>query len=175
VTAQADVRVMVAGIGNIFLGDDGFGVEVARRLGAQPMPVGVVVADVGVRALHLAFALLDRPDLLLAIDATSRGQPPGTLYLIEPSSDQDGTASFAEGTVAAAHGMSLRGMLAAVRDLGGQVPPTLLVGCEPAFVGEQPGLSPAVAAAVPRAVEMARQVIDRQLQKAASHAAREVA
>lgn len=77
-------RTLVAGVGNIFLGDDGFGVEVARRLAAEPLPEQVEVADIGVRGVHLAYQLLDGYDTLVLVDATTRGGAPGTLYLIEP-------------------------------------------------------------------------------------------
>ena len=68
------VRILIAGLGNAFLGDGGFGVEVARRLAREPLPDGVTVSDVGIRSLHLAYAMLDRPDLLLVIDAVRRGR-----------------------------------------------------------------------------------------------------
>jgi hydrogenase maturation protease len=160
-------RVLVAGIGNVFLGDDAFGVEVARRLVEQGVPGGVEVLDVGIRALHLAFALLDRPELLLIVDAVGRGGTPGTLYLIEPKLDAAATE------VPDAHGMNLETVLAAVRSLGGDLPPTLLVGCEPAFVGEHMGLSPTVEGAVPLAVKMVMSVVERELGKAAVGAAEE--
>jgi hydrogenase maturation protease len=158
-------RVLVAGIGNVFLGDDGFGVEVASRLVARPLAPGVVVADVGVRALHLAFDLLDKPAALLIVDAVDRGDPPGTLSLIEPRVD-DTTAGVAD-----AHGMNLATVLGALRALGGEVPPLLLVGCQPAFVGEHMGLSPVVARAVPDAVALVERTLTRLLAKRNSTAA----
>jgi hydrogenase maturation protease len=155
-------RVLVAGIGNVFLGDDGFGVEVARRLAAEPLPDGVEVADVGIRALHLAFALLDGPELLLVVDAVSRGDPPGTLTLVEPRLDgaaAGGGDGAGPDAVPDAHGMSLATVAAAVRALGGELPRTLLVGCEPAFVGERMGLGPEVEGALPGAVAMVKRAI----------------
>jgi hydrogenase maturation protease len=157
-------RVLVAGIGNVFLGDDGFGVEVARRLAARPQPEGVAVADIGIRALHLAYALLDRPGLLVVIDAVQRGEPPGTLCLIDPE-----LASIPAG-IPDAHSMNLQTVLAALRNLGGEPPPIRIVGCEPAFIGEEMGLSPLVARAVPRALQMVRAAIARELANAASAA-----
>src|SRR4029450_12420487 len=77
-------RVLVAGVGNIFLGDDGFGVEVARRLAAEELPEDVRVADFGIRGVHLAPELLDGYDPAILVDATPRGGPPGTVYVIEP-------------------------------------------------------------------------------------------
>jgi hydrogenase maturation protease len=150
-------RVLVAGIGNIFFGDDGFGVEVARRLVQDTQPAGVTVVDVGIRALHLAYTLLDRPDLLLVIDAVSRGQPAGTLFLIEPADDDPDAA------LAGAHGMTLGSVLATVRGLGGEPPRVLLVGCEPEFLGERLGLSDVVEAAIPGAMELVRDTIMREV------------
>jgi hydrogenase maturation protease len=146
-------RVLVAGIGNVFLGDDGFGVEVARRLGGEALPAGVEVADYGVRALHLAYALLDGPERLIVVDAVSRGERPGTLYLIQPALEA------AADEVPDAHGMSLRVVASLVRGLGGALPPVRLVGCEPAFVGERMGLSPVVEDALPRALAMVRRAM----------------
>src|SRR5262249_52812579 len=147
-------RVVVAGIGNIFLGDDGFGVAVAAKLTDRPLPVGVVVADVGVRALHLAFDLLDTPAALLVIDAVDRGEPPGTLSLIEPGLAEEIVAGVAD-----AHAMNLPSVIAALRGLGGRVPPVLVVGCQPEFIGERMGLSPVVQAAVPGAVELVERTV----------------
>jgi hydrogenase maturation protease len=152
-------KVLIAGIGNIFLGDDGFGVEVASRLMTRRLPDGIEVADIGVRALHLAFALLDPPDLLLVVDAVDRGEPPGTLFVIEPRLDGDTPAT------ADAHSMSLQTVIASLRGLGGEVPPILLVGCQPEFVGERMGLSPAVQEAVAGAVAL----VERTITKAIRH------
>lgn len=148
-------RVLVAGIGNVFLGDDGFGVEVARQLMREPALPGVAIADVGIRALHLAYELLEPPDLLLIVDAVSRGEPPGTVYLI----DVDADAGAAESGLGDAHGITVSAVLATLRALGGTPPRTRLVGCEPAFIGEAMELSPAVAASVPRAVAMVKRAI----------------
>src|SRR5262245_45408207 len=155
-----NTRVLVAGIGNVFLGDDGFGVEVAWKLAGRPRPEGVVVADIGVRALHLAFQLMDRPAALLVVDAVDRGEPPGSLFVIEP---QVAPGDAAAG-VADAHSMSLATVLTAVRGLGGDLPPLLLIGCQPEFVGERMGLSPIVQRAVPRAVELVERTITRLLE-----------
>jgi hydrogenase maturation protease len=161
------MRVLVAGIGNVFLGDDGFGVEVARRLMREPVPPSVTVVDVGIRALHLAYELLDPPELLLIVDAVSRGQPPGTLYLIdvdaagEPDIDADAEvdACIVRGMLGNAHGITVSSVLATLRALGGTPPRTRLVGCEPAFVGAAMELSPVVAASVPRALTMVREAM----------------
>ncbi|HEY7371603.1 MAG TPA: hydrogenase maturation protease [Polyangia bacterium] len=156
-------RVVVAGIGNVFLGDDGFGVEVAGRLADRPLPDGVVVLDIGVRALHLAFELLDRPGLLLVVDAVDRGERPGTVTLIEPALDGD-AGGAAEAEIADAHSMNLTTVLTAVRNLGAQMPPVLLVGCQPEFIGERMGLSPTVEGAVPRAVALVEATITRLIE-----------
>ena len=76
-------RVLVAGVGNIFLGDDAFGVEVVRELARRPLPDGVRVVDFGIRGLDLTYALLDGYEAVILVDATPRGGPPGTLYVLE--------------------------------------------------------------------------------------------
>jgi hydrogenase maturation protease len=148
--------VLVAGIGNVFRGDDGFGVEVARQLAAQPPIEGVSVVDFGIRALHLSYALLDPPQLLLVVDACSRGQAPGTLFVLEPS---DVLAS--ETAIPDAHSMTLDTVLRSLRALGGAQPPLRIIACEPACLDERMGLSEPVERAVPRAVELVRQEIAR--------------
>jgi len=160
-------RILVAGIGNIFFGDDGFGVEVARRMACEPLPEGVKVADFGIRALHLAFALLDQPGLLLVVDAVQRGGPPGTIYVVRP--DPAAGAS----PIPDAHAMNLETVIAAVRSLGEEPPPILLVGCEPAFVGEQMRLTAAVERAIPHATALIWRIIAEELGKAAVGAAKE--
>ena len=149
--------VLVAGIGNIFLGDDGFGVEVARRLAVEPQFDSVTVMDVGIRSLHLVYELLEPPRLLLVVDAVRRGQRPGTIFLIEP------TIEDMPETTTDAHGMNLETVLSAVKSLGAEAPRVLLVGCEPEFTGERLGLSAAVEDAIPRALDMVRRVIAREL------------
>jgi hydrogenase maturation protease len=151
-------EVLVAGIGNVFLGDDGFGVEVARQLAAGPPIDGASVVDFGIRALHLSYALLDPPKLLLVIDACSRGEAPGTLFVLEPRD-----LPAVEG-IADAHSMTLDTVLRSLRSLGGATPPLRIVACEPACVDEGMGLSDAVARAVPQAVELVRREIARARQ-----------
>ena len=143
--------ILIAGIGNVFFGDDAFGVAVAQRLAGAPPP-GTRVEDYGIRAIHLAFALLDAPDLCIIADCTARGGPPGTLYVIEPDLET-------QGGVADAHGMNLPVVFAAVRELGGQMPRTLIVGCEPADLEPGIGLSAAVESAVPLAIDMIRDLL----------------
>jgi hydrogenase maturation protease len=144
-------RVLVAGVGNVFRGDDAFGVEVVRRLAARPLPAGVRVADFGTRGHDLAYAILDGYDAVVLADAAARGGAPGTLYTLEP----DANAPDAPGP-AGTHGVDLPAVFGLVRAMGGTLPRLVLVGCEPADLGTDEdgamGLSPAVAAAVDRAV-----------------------
>jgi hydrogenase maturation protease len=143
-------RVLVAGLGNVFLGDDAFGVEVVRSLRGSA-PEWAVVIDFGTRARDLAFALQDGYDGVVLVDATQRGGPPGTLYVLDP------TGAGAPDTPAAGHDLTPAGVLALARQLG-QCPPARVVGCEPAALEPAEGLSPAVAAAVGPATALACRV-----------------
>ncbi len=159
------MTVLVAGVGNVFLGDDGFGVEVARRLLSEPLPPRVEVADFGIRGIHLAYRLLEPVSLLVVADAIRRGNAPGTLYVVAPEVDA------LEAGAADAHGFDLPAVLGAVRSLGGALPPVRIVGCEPADLGEGMGLSPAVEAAVGPAARLVREVVERAMAGAAASAA----
>ncbi|MFE0464428.1 hydrogenase maturation protease [Kitasatospora sp. NPDC058965] len=145
-------RVLVAGIGNIFLGDDGFGVEAVQRLARVPLPPGVETVDTGVRGVHLAYQLLDGYDTVILLDATRRGAPPGTVHVID-ASQQPAEA----GPVAVdGHRMTPDAVLALLDTLsagtGGRRPDRILVvGCEPACLDEGIGLSAPVAAALDEA------------------------
>ncbi len=161
------MSVLVAGVGNVFFGDDGFGVAVARRLSEEPLPPGVEVEDFGIRGIHLAYRLLDAPSLLVIADVVRRGDAPGTLYVLEPD-----VAALAPGA-ADAHRLELPAVFAAVRALGGELPAVRIVGCEPAILGEGMGLSAEVAAAVDPAARLVREVIAREGREAAAVAARE--
>jgi hydrogenase maturation protease len=145
-------RVLVAGVGNIFLGDDGFGVEVARRLADEQLPEGVEVADFGIRGVHLAYQLLDGYDLAILVDASARGGEPGSLYVIEPTPG-DGDVLL-DG-----HGMQPAAVLGLLQALGGPVGRVLVVGCEPAQVQERIGLSEPVGRAVGEAVRVVRELV----------------
>jgi len=125
--ALATRRILVAGIGNVFLGDDGFGVALADRLARRELPAGVEVVDYGIRGMDLAYALHDGWDTVLLLDATSRGRAPGTLYVIEPD-----LADLAPGVDA--HGMDPLSVLGLAQALGGALPRVLVVGCEPQTV-----------------------------------------
>jgi hydrogenase maturation protease len=154
--------VLVAGIGNVFLGDDGFGVETVRALTRCELPGHVEVADIGVRGVHLAYQLLDGYDTLILVDATARGDAPGTLYVIEHDSPVTGQAQSAP---IDSHRMTPDAVLALLGTLcagTGAQPPrrTLVVGCEPACVEERIGLSPPVSAAVPEAVRLIGELIE---------------
>jgi hydrogenase maturation protease len=157
------VRAMVAGIGNVFLGDDGFGVAVAQRLAGREVPDGVRVADVGIRGLHLAYDLLDGCELLVLVDAVPLGAAPGTVAVIEV--DPDDAALPGQDPVGSldAHSMSPVSVLGTLRAMGGRVGRVLVVGCEPATLEEGIGLSPAVAAAVDRAAEVVVEVLATEL------------
>ncbi|GAA3264411.1 hydrogenase maturation protease [Streptomyces lavendulae] len=173
--------VLVAGIGNVFLGDDGFGVEAVRALAAHPLPGHVEAVDFGVRGVHLAYQLLDGYDTLVLVDATARGGAPGTLYLIDASTGEAGPLSPGPASPGAAvldgHHMSPDTVLALLGTLcagTGATPPrrTLVIGCEPACVEEGIGLSGPVAAAVPEAVRMLLDLLrEEEPQGAAENAA----
>ena len=149
--------VLVAGIGNLFLTDDGFGCEVARRLASQPLPEGVRVVDYGIRGMHLAYDLLDGYAALVVVDAMPGIGAPGDLSVVEVGPDDLGDGELD------AHGMAPVAVLASLGRLGGSLPPTYVVGCQPADVGEGIGLSPAVAAAVDPAVALVHEVVARTL------------
>jgi hydrogenase maturation protease len=154
-------RILVAGIGNIFLGDDGFGVEVVRRLAGRELPEGVEVVDFGIRGLDLAYALQEEYELVVFVDATPRGQEPGTVYLIEPEIEEDGEASLDT------HGMDPVKVIKLSRALGARPTRTLVVGCEPQVVvsGEDYDdmlmeLSEPVRAAVGEAVRLVESLVE---------------
>jgi hydrogenase maturation protease len=142
-------RVLVAGIGNVFRGDDGFGPEVARRLSGLPWPDGVRVVDYGIRGLHLAYDLLDPWDVLVMIDAIPDRGRVGTVAVLEI-----GAGHVGRGTQVDAHGMDPATVLATLAALGGRLPPrTLLIGCQVAETGDGMGLTPLVGAAVGEAAD----------------------
>jgi hydrogenase maturation protease len=156
-------RILIAGIGNIFLGDDAFGVAVVQRLGPQPASVRVV--DFGIRGLDLAFALEDGYDLVILVDALSRSGPPGTLYVIEP--DLSDLNVVDDVPMLEGHSIDPLTVLRLVKRRGCALPPIKIVGCEPAFFGtdDDPamGLSPAVEAAVEEAVKVIQHLVAESL------------
>jgi hydrogenase maturation protease len=156
----ASTRILVAGIGNIFMADDGFGVEVAKHLAGRELPQGVEVADFGIRGMDLMYALGEGYDAAIFVDAVPRGEAPGTLFVIEPELEDDGA-----GTALDAHGMDPVKVLSLARQLGEVPERVLVVGCEPKVrmsgdeedvVGE---LSEPVRAAVPGAVELVESLV----------------
>ena len=159
--------ILVAGIGNIFHSDDGFGSEVARLLlGGPPVPEGVKVVDFGIRGVHLAYELLDGYDVAILIDATSQGDEPGTIYVIEPDVDAIETENgLAEAGIVDAHGMDPASVLALLRSLGGGIERLLVVGCEPADVEDGMGLSEPVAGAIEEACRVVRDLIDQEISR----------
>jgi len=149
-------RMLVAGIGNLFLGDDGFGPEVVRRLAEQNvLPSEVRVVDYGIRGMHLAYDLLDPCDALVLVDALPAAGATGQVVVLEVSADDLGGGEFD------AHGMNPMAMLSGVQRLGGTLPATYVVGCRVAEVAEGIGLSAPVAAAVPEAVAAVRALVAR--------------
>jgi hydrogenase maturation protease len=149
-------RILVAGIGNIFLGDDAFGVEVARRLAGRRLPEGVRVVDFGIRGFDLAYALLGDDDAVILVDATPRGGPAGTLYVLEIEANGPGEPDPQERLIEP-HGMDPVKVLRLAATLGGpMVQRVLLVGCEPLPLGPDDdaamGLSEPVQGAVDEAV-----------------------
>jgi hydrogenase maturation protease len=157
--------VLVAGIGNIFLGDDGFGVEVVRRMAGRNLPAGVRVSDFGIRGFDLAYALQDGYETTILVDACPHGQAPGTLYVIEPDlkalDDPDAPQAMVE-----AHAMNPMSVLRMARAMNIELKNVLLVGCEPETLGGeegQMGLSAPVEAAVDDAVKLVDSLVNRIL------------
>ena len=156
-------RILVAGIGNIFLGDDAFGVEVARRLSQKKLPAGVRVTDFGIRGFDLAYALLDGYDTTILVDACPRGEAPGTLYVIEPELVNLGSPEEKASAVEA-HSMNPLNVLRLATSMGGPLKRVLLVGCEPETLGPeegQMGLSQTVEAAAADAVKVVESLIHK--------------
>jgi hydrogenase maturation protease len=152
--ASSRPHILIAGIGNIFLGDDGFGVEVVRRLAANSFPDDVRILDFGIRGLDLAYALQDDYETTILIDAYPHGQPPGTVSLIEPDLNN---LDKMEPAVVDAHAMNPLNMLRMAAAMNSKLRNLLLVGCEPATLGGEEGsmgLSAPVQLAVNTAVDL---------------------
>lgn len=152
-------KILVAGIGNIFLGDDGFGPEVIRHVPHRPTDPRVALVDYGIRGMHLAYDLLDGCEALVLIDAIPSQGSPGTVHVFEADHESLSTAAGLD-----AHAMDPGAVFASLNALGGTPPYTVVIGCEAANVDEGIGLSPAVAAAVPEAVRALEDVIARLLE-----------
>jgi hydrogenase maturation protease len=155
-------RVLVAGVGNIFLGDDGFGVEVANRLAICDLPEWVTVADYGISGMHLAYDLASDVRTAILVDAMPRGEPPGTVYVVEPDRQAAGTGSTTPAAFFDGHGMQPDVVLGMLDTLGASVSKVLIVGCEPASVDYGIGLSEPVATAVDKAVEVVLDLIEEE-------------
>ncbi|MDX1883162.1 hydrogenase maturation protease [Mycolicibacterium sp. 120270] len=149
-------EILVAGIGNIFLGDDGFGPEVIRHVPERITDPRVRVVDYGIRGMHLAYDLLDGCDALVLIDALPDRGAPGTVHVFEADHE-----SLGAGVGLDAHAMDPAAVFAGLAALGGTPPYTVVIGCEVSDVDERMGLSPVVAAAVPDAVTAVEDVVAR--------------
>jgi hydrogenase maturation protease len=155
------MKILIACVGNIFLGDDGFGVEVARRLTFKAQPSEVIVKDFGIRGFDLAYALMDPYDLTILVDACARGYVPGTVFLLEPDAIDEVQRSLD------LHGMNPMNVLRMVKNLGGTPGRVLIVGCEPLDLGSehdgQLGLSEPVEAAVDEAIKLIESLVSKTL------------
>lgn len=150
-------RILVACIGNVFLGDDGFGVEIAERLAREDLPREAIVVDYGIRGLDLAYTLLEPWRAVILVDAISQGGEPGTVYVLEPEIEPTTGPSLDP------HSMDPFSVFALARSLGEITAPVYVVGCEPRDFGDElegrMGLSPAAQSAIPHAIEMVRQLV----------------
>jgi len=160
-------RILVAGIGNIFFGDDGFGVEVAKQIERGVLPGSVRVVDFGIRGFDLACALLDGYDLSILVDASARGGQPGTIYVIEPDLHdiERGASDAAVGVEA--HGLTPASVLRLAATMDGCLGKVLVVGCEPESLGGEDGrmgLSDPVAAAIPNAIAAITALVNQTLE-----------
>jgi hydrogenase maturation protease len=153
--------ILVAGIGNIFLGDDGFGSEVMRHVPEHVAGPRIRLVDYGIRGMHLAYDLLDGCEALVLIDALPNRGSPGALHVFEADHE-----TLSAGVGLDAHAMDPAAVFASLAALGGTPPYTIVIGCEVENVGEGMGLSPAVAAAVPDAVMAVEDVVARLLKDA---------
>jgi hydrogenase maturation protease len=161
---SAGRTVLVAGIGNVFLGDDGFGVEVAQRLVARTLPDGVTVTDYGIRGYDLAYALVRGADHVVLVDACPQGMRPGSVFVLEPDlAELDGVAGP---PTVDAHDLNPLHVLRLARSLGAELRSVLVVGCEPVTLGPpegQLGLSDPVRSAVDEAVTLIEGLVARLL------------
>ncbi len=154
-------RVLIAGVGNIFLGDDAFGVEAARLLARRAIPEGVEVIDFGIRGFDLAYALLEPWEAVILVDALPHGEAPGTLYVVEP--DLHSIANQTGDMVVNAHGMDPVRVLGLAISMGEVSAHVYVVGCEPADFGDElegrMGLSTIVESSLGEAVRMVEELV----------------
>jgi hydrogenase maturation protease len=163
-------RILVAGVGNVFLRDDAFGVEVVRLLVERPQPPGVQIRDYGIRGVHLAYELLDGYDLFVLVDAAPRGEAPGTVSVLEvelPSPEAQ--------PVIDAHSLTPDAIFGLLSSLGGHPGRNLVVACEPAEVDPGMGLSDPVREALPHAVRAVEEILAQATGPARQAAVREAA
>jgi len=166
---EREVRILVAGVGNSWLRDDGFGGEVARRLSARTMPSGVAVMDAGTGGLDLAYEVMRGYDAMVLIDVSRQGGEPGTLYVME-ALEEEVEAGIEDGQVLNPHAMDPQTVLRFVKTLGAWPGKVLVVACEPASLEEMSvGLSPEVERAVTGAVDLVGETI-AELQSDAAYA-----
>jgi hydrogenase maturation protease len=157
---EREVRILVAGVGNSWLRDDGFGGEVARRLSAREMPSGVAVMDAGTGGLDLAYEVMRGYDALVIVDVSQQGGEPGTLYVMEPD-EQSVDGNIADGEAINPHGMDPKTVLRFVKSIGAWPGRVVVVACEPADVSDLGfGLSDQVQAVLDRAVELVVETVD---------------
>jgi hydrogenase maturation protease len=147
-------RTLVAGVGNVFLRDDAFGVEVARLLAQRPWPDGVEIADFGIRGVHLVYELLNGCDLFVLVDAAQRGCEPGTVTVLEVD-----PAAAPGATIMDAHDLTPDAIFAMLTSMGGHPGRSLVVACEPADLSPGMGLSDPVRAALPHAVSAVEEIL----------------
>ncbi len=156
--------ILIAGVGNIFLGDDGFGVEVVSALRLQELPEDVLVRDFGIRGFDLAYALLEPWEAVILVDALPRGEAPGTLYVLQPDVAGMGEAAAPEMAMNP-HGMDPVRVLHLAASMGEIPAQVFVVGCEPQDFGDElegrMGLSAVVQAAVEEACTMVRELVER--------------
>lgn len=157
-------RILIAGIGNIFLGDDAFGCEVVKKLAERPWPDGARIKDFGIRGFDLAYALMDGYNQVILVDAVNRGKPPGTLTLLEPRVDGPMEGEDPRAILMQPHSMTPEAVLRFVQLMGCEPPPLYLLGCEPSVLGTEDhpvdGLSEVVEAAVGPAVNWIARLVD---------------
>jgi hydrogenase maturation protease len=149
-------RTLVAGVGNVFLGDDAFGVEVIKLLADYQPPEGVQIRDFGIRGIHLVYDLLDGCDLFVLVDAAARGEAPGTVTVVEVELP---TADRMDRPVMDAHSLTPDSIFALLASLGGRPGRSLLVACEPADISSGMGLSEPVRDALPHAVRTVKDIL----------------
>jgi hydrogenase maturation protease len=151
-------RIFVVGVGNIFLGDDGFGVEVVARMRRRPVPDGVRVEDFGIRGVHLAYELLEGSyDLVILVDTLDLHAPPGTISVFEPELGGGGDV------LPDAHDLDPATVMGLLEGLGGSVGKMLVVGCQPATLQEQMGLSAPAEAAVDEAIRVVEELVQHHM------------